>query len=107
MVAAVEVMRPICVIVPIDLATQARQAGDRLRELVRTRDLNFSFVPCACRMGTEGTPDCNYGGAAARSRLAESMLAPYLLPSLAVHFVCGQHARPPTPRPWCKEMTHD
>jgi hypothetical protein len=36
-------------------------ADRRLREIVRGGDLDFSFVACSCRPGTEGTPLCNYG----------------------------------------------
>ena len=42
-----------------------RQLGDRatrrLRDLVQSSRLDFEFVACACRPGTEGTPSCNYG----------------------------------------------
>ncbi len=42
-----------------------RDLGDkatrRVRELVRAGNLDFEFVACSCRPGTEGTPACNYG----------------------------------------------
>jgi len=42
-----------------------RDLGDkataRLRDLVRSAKLDFEFVACSCRSGTEGTSSCNYG----------------------------------------------
>ena len=36
-------------------------ATRRLRQLVTQGGLSFTRVPCACRPGTEGTRECNYG----------------------------------------------
>jgi endonuclease YncB( thermonuclease family) len=56
-----------------------RELGDkatrRLRDLVRSSQLDFEFVPCACPPGTEGTPSCNYGRRAARSKPMGKMSA--------------------------------
>jgi endonuclease YncB( thermonuclease family) len=79
------------------------KADRRLREIVRGGDLDFSFVACSCRSGTEGTPICNYGRKCgtlrARGRDVGAML---IAEALAVRFVCGTSSCPATPRPWCK-----
>jgi endonuclease YncB( thermonuclease family) len=79
------------------------KADRRLREIVRGGDLDFSFVACSCRSGTEGTPLCNYGRKCgtlrARGRDVGAML---IAEALAVRFVCGTSSCPATPRPWCK-----
>jgi endonuclease YncB( thermonuclease family) len=78
------------------------KATRRLRELVRTNNLDFEFVPCACQPGTEGTQACNYGRRCGtlkvRSRDAGAIL---IEEGLAVPFLCGGTRCPPTPRPWC------
>jgi hypothetical protein len=53
----------------------------RLRELVRTDDHDFEFVPCACPPGMEGTQGCNYG----RPRKNEVEQALFVGLSLARH----------------------
>src|SRR5271165_3371786 len=37
------------------------KATRRLRDLIRDGNLDFEFIPCSCRAGTEGTQTCNYG----------------------------------------------
>jgi endonuclease YncB( thermonuclease family) len=37
------------------------KATGRLRDLVQSNKLDFEFVACACPVGKEGTPPCNYG----------------------------------------------
>jgi endonuclease YncB( thermonuclease family) len=55
-----------------------RELGDkatrRLRDLVRSSQLDFEFVPCACPLGTEGTLVIT-DGVAARSKPMGKMSA--------------------------------
>src|SRR5215475_14629693 len=37
------------------------RATRRLRDLVRTGNLDFTYVRCSCPDATQGTPQCNYG----------------------------------------------
>jgi micrococcal nuclease len=78
------------------------QATARLRDLVATRLLEFVAVACACRPGTEGTPQCNYGRACGILRADGRNVGDILIAEgLAVPFVCRGTGCPPTPRPWC------
>jgi endonuclease YncB( thermonuclease family) len=51
-----------------------RELGDkatrRVRDLIRAGNLDFEFVACSCRPGTEETPLAIMGGAAERSERA-------------------------------------
>jgi endonuclease YncB( thermonuclease family) len=78
-------------------------ADRRLREIVRGGDLDFSFVACSCRPGTEGTPLCNCGRKCGTLRARGRDVGDILIAEgLAVPFVCGTSSCPATPRPWCK-----
>jgi endonuclease YncB( thermonuclease family) len=78
------------------------KATRRLRELVRTTDLDFEFVPCACQPGTEGTLICNYGRRCGTLKANGRDVGAILIEEgLAVRFVCGTTRCPRTPRPWC------
>lgn len=80
-----------------------KRAMRRLRELVRTERLDFEFVACACRPGTYGTSECNYGRRCGTLKAGGRDVGDLLIrEKLAVSFVCGTSACPPTPRPWCK-----
>ena len=83
-----------------------RELGDkatrRLRDLVRSSQLDFKFVACACPPGTEGTPSCNYGRRCVTLKANGQDVGQILIrENLAVSFVCGQTSCPPTPKPWC------
>lgn len=79
------------------------RATQRLRELVRREKLEFEFVACSCRPGTEGTPACNYGRRCGTLKAGGRDVGDILIrENLAVSFVCGAGGCPPTPRPWCK-----
>jgi endonuclease YncB( thermonuclease family) len=78
------------------------KATRRLRDLVRAGGLDFQFIQCSCRPGTQGTFACNYGRScgtlkAKRRDVGEILIAE----NLAVAFQCGQRSCPRTPRPWC------
>jgi endonuclease YncB( thermonuclease family) len=78
-------------------------ADRRLREIVRGGNLDFSFAPCSCRPGTEGTPVCNYGRKCGTLKPQGRNVGDILISEgLAVPFVCGRYSCPATPRPWCK-----
>jgi len=79
------------------------KATARLRDLVRSSTLDFEFVACSCRPGTEGTPSCNYGRRCGTLKVNGDDVGLILIrENLAVPFVCGQTRCPPTPKPWCK-----
>ncbi|WP_052265349.1 SH3 domain-containing protein [Ruegeria sp. ANG-R] len=88
--------------------TAERQLGERatarLGQLVRdAAAIEFERVACACRPGTEGTDQCNFGrlcGAlfvngqdVGRRLIAEGLAVPYR---------CGRTSCPPRPEPWCR-----
>ena len=78
------------------------QATRRVRDLVRSSKLDFEYVACACRAGTEGTPSCNYGRRCGTLKAnGEDVGLILIRENLAVPFVCGQTRCPPTPKPWC------
>ena len=78
------------------------KATRRLRELVHAGGLDFQFVQCSCRPGTQGSFACNYGRSCgtlkARGRDVGEIL---VAENLAVPFQCGGTSCPRTPRPWC------
>jgi endonuclease YncB( thermonuclease family) len=77
-------------------------ATARLRQLVDGGDAQFASLRCACRPGTEGTMNCNYGRACGSLRVDGRDVGDILISEgLAVRFVCGATGCPPTPRPWC------
>jgi len=79
------------------------KATARLRDLVRSTKLDFEFVACSCRFGTEGTSSCNYGRRCGTLKAnGEGVGVILIRENLAVPFVCGQTRCPPTPKPWCK-----
>jgi endonuclease YncB( thermonuclease family) len=84
-----------------------RELGDkatrRVRDLIRAGNLDFEFVACACRAGTEGTPACNYGRHCGTLKAAGRDVGEILIAEgLAVAFQCGATRCPPTPKPWCQ-----
>jgi endonuclease YncB( thermonuclease family) len=79
------------------------QATRRLRDLVRAGKLDFEFVACSCRPGTEGTQTCNYGRRCGTLRADGRDVGAILISEgLAVPFQCGTTRCPKTPRPWCQ-----
>jgi endonuclease YncB( thermonuclease family) len=79
------------------------KATRRVRELVRGGSLDFEFVACSCRPGTEGTPSCNYGRSCGTLKAAGRDVGEILIAEgLAVAFQCGATRCPPTPKPWCQ-----
>ena len=89
------------------VCTSERELGGkataRLRELVRAGSLDFEYLPCACRPGTEGTDACNYGRRCGVLKANGRDVGAILISEkLAVPFQCGTTRCPPTPRPWCE-----
>lgn len=77
-------------------------AARRLRQLVDGGKTRFASVRCACRPGTEGTMNCNYGRACGSLSVDGRDVGSVLISEgLAVRYVCGATGCPPTPRPWC------
>jgi endonuclease YncB( thermonuclease family) len=77
------------------------KATFRLRQLVAGGGLDLERVACACRVGTEGTPRCNYGRSCGILRAGGRDVAGVLIAEgLARAFVCG-HTSCPRREPWC------
>ena len=82
--------------------TLGAHAAHRVRELVRTRKLDFEYVACSCPAGTEGTQSCNYGRHCGILKANGRGVGEILIAeNLAVPFVCGRTKCPRTPKPWC------
>ena len=79
-----------------------RKAWARLVELVRAGHLDFTYVACSCRPGTEGTKSCNWGRDCGTLKSNGRDVGDILVAEgLAVPFHCGATSCPATPRPWC------
>ena len=79
------------------------KATQRLRELIRGGRLDFEYVRCSCREGTQGTSACNWGRSCGSLRANGRDVGTILIEEgLAVPFVCGSTSCPKTPRPWCR-----
>ena len=77
-------------------------ATNRLRELVQAGSLEMTIVPCACKPGTEGTRNCNYGRSCGVLKTKGQDVGEILIAEgLAVPFICGKTRCPKMPRPWC------
>ncbi len=80
-----------------------KQATARLSQLVRNaKTAEVEFVQCACKPGTHGTKNCNFGRACAYLRIdGRDVGGTLIAEGLAARFVCGRTSCPPLPRPWC------
>jgi endonuclease YncB( thermonuclease family) len=77
------------------------RATFRLRQLVAAGGIDLERVPCACRIGTEGTPRCNYGRSCGVLRArGQDVGALLIAEGLARTYVCGHTSCPPR-EPWC------
>jgi endonuclease YncB( thermonuclease family) len=86
---------------PVEMELGTR-ATARLEAIVAQGKISLEQVACACRVGTEGTPFCNFGRRCAILRtsgrdVAERMIAE----GLARAYVCGAE-RCPAREPWCR-----
>ena len=73
------------------------KATRRLRDFIRAGNLDFEYVACACRPGTEGTPVCNYGRRCGLLKAGGRDVAAILIEeNLAVPFRCGKTSCPPS-----------
>ncbi|TAV40922.1 thermonuclease family protein [Rhizobium leguminosarum] len=78
------------------------RASSRLRELVRSPNLQLTKVPCACPAGSEGTDACNHGRSCGVLKVDGRDVGQILIgEGLAVPFICEGNRCPRTPRPWC------
>jgi endonuclease YncB( thermonuclease family) len=82
------------------------KATARVRDLVRRGNLDFEFVACACKPGTEGTLSCNYGRRCGILKADGVEVGHTLIADgLAVPFKCRARSCPPTPKPWCSSKS--
>jgi endonuclease YncB( thermonuclease family) len=81
--------------------TLGRKATQRLRQIIMAGDVSLTRVPCACRPGTEGTRNCNYGRLCARLNARGRDVAGIMIgEGLARRFDCGSTSCPPR-QSWC------
>ncbi|TAT96143.1 thermonuclease family protein (plasmid) [Rhizobium ruizarguesonis] len=82
------------------------RASSRLKELVRSPNLQLTKVPCACPAGSEGTKACNHGRSCGVLRVDGRDVGQILIgEGLAVPFICEGNRCPRTPRPWCGQQS--
>lgn len=81
-----------------------RRATARLGTLLReASSIQFRRVACACRPGTEGTRQCNYGRQCGFLLVDGTDVAKTLIrEGLAVPYRCGAASCPPRPGNWCR-----
>jgi endonuclease YncB( thermonuclease family) len=78
-----------------------RAATLRLRELVTAEDASLVRVACACRPGTEGTRQCNFGRLCGRvTAHGRDVGAILVSEGLAHRYVCSG-TRCPRRQSWC------
>jgi len=79
----------------------AARATSRLQQLLATGKTKLERVSCACRPGTEGTPNCNFGRRCAVLTVNGRDVGEILInEGLAHPFVCGAMGCP-RKKPWC------
>jgi micrococcal nuclease len=84
-------------------ASLAETSRDRLIELLAEEPLDLERVPCACRPGTEGTRDCNWGRLCGVLRSRGRDVGTILISEdLAVPYHCGAQRCPRKPKDWCE-----
>ncbi|MGO7323805.1 thermonuclease family protein [Rhizobium ruizarguesonis] len=82
------------------------RASSRLKELVKSPNLQLTKVPCACPAGSEGTDACNHGRSCGVLKVDGRDVGQILIgEGLAVPFVCEGNRCPRTPRPWCAQQS--
>ncbi|NEI54094.1 thermonuclease family protein [Rhizobium leguminosarum] len=82
------------------------RASSRLKELVRSPNLQLTKVPCACPAGSEGTDACNHGRSCGVLKVDGRDVGQILIgEGLAVPFICEGNRCPRTPRPWCGQQS--
>lgn len=81
-----------------------KQATARLTELLRDANTaEVEIVPCACKLGTQGTKACNFGRECAYLRVDSVDVGDTLISEgLAARFDCDATTCPRLPRPWCE-----
>ncbi|WP_430736765.1 thermonuclease family protein [Roseicyclus salinarum] len=79
------------------------QATARLQQLLNTAEqVSFERVACACRPGTEGTDECNFGRLCGSLYVDDRDVGDVLISEgLAARYQCGRYSCPPPPGNWC------
>jgi endonuclease YncB( thermonuclease family) len=79
------------------------KATRRVHDLVHAGNLDFEFVRCDCKLGTEGTLACNHKRACGTLKANNRDVGVILIAErLAVPLQCSETSCPKTPRPWCQ-----
>ncbi len=82
------------------------RASSRLKELVKSPNLQLTKVPCACPANSEGTDACNHGRSCGVLKVDGRDVGQILIgEGLAVPFICEGNRCPRTPRPWCAQRS--
>ncbi|RWX35252.1 thermonuclease family protein [Rhizobium leguminosarum] len=82
------------------------RASSRLRELIKSPNVQLTKVPCACPAGSEGTDACNHGRSCGVLKVDGRDVGQVLIgEGLAVPFICEGNRCPRTPRPWCARQS--
>lgn len=81
-----------------------RKATARLKRLIKgAQSIEFRRVACACRPGTEGTKQCNFGRECGFLAVDGTDVGTILIQErLAVPYRCGKISCPPRPGSWCE-----
>lgn len=80
------------------------RATVRLRGLIQNaQSIEFERVACACRPGTKGTRQCNYGRQCGVLKANGTDVGRTLISEgLAVRYTCGRTSCPRRPGNWCR-----
>lgn len=81
-----------------------RRATARLNSLIQSAtSIELERVRCACRLGTEGTRQCNFGRQCGKLFVNGSDVGQILISAgLAVRYICGRTSCPPRTNSWCQ-----
>jgi endonuclease YncB( thermonuclease family) len=83
--------------------TLGNRATARLRGLISSAQrIRFQQKACSCKLGTQGTKQCNYGRLCGTLTVDGLDVGNTLISeSLAVRYRCGRTSCPPRPGNWC------
>ena len=78
----------------------------RIRSLLNQGNLDFSFVPCPCASGKEGTAYCRRGRRCGILKFNGRNVGDVLISEkMAIPQICDESRCQFTPQPWCRKQT--